>query len=1723
MNVFQLRDEIIQNYEAFVRSFVRIRDTRIAERVDSALKDGSLWPESLVQLNPSFEPGKTIGELVAEGLLQPVCAKIFSRKSNTSDPGTPLKLHLHQEEAIRTARDGRSYVLTTGTGSGKSLGYLIPIVDAILRRGSGKGIQAIVVYPMNALANSQEKELEKFLNYGFPDGKGPVTFRRYTGQESDETRTEIIAHPPDILLTNYVMLELLLTRPKERKLVESARRLGFLVLDELHTYRGRSGADVALLLRRTREACQSPNVQLVGTSATLATEGSWDEQRSVIASVASRLFGAEVRPQDVIGETLRRTTPEFDSGDPTQLAKLRARLVAGESANPKSFPDLLADPVAAWVETLVGLEREESSGRWQRARPQPLRGSDGLAQKLAAATGVEPEIALLSLQQSLLSGYAIQQPETGRPVFAFRLHQFIGKGETVWSSLEEESSRHLTLEPQRFAPGASGKRLLVPLAFCRDCGQEYYTVHRRQEGLGEQRFTPRSLSERSRGKEAEAGFLYLSTEEPWPIDPNDQLERLPPDWIEETPKGIRVRKDKQPQLPRPVRIGVDGIESPGEGQQVWFFTAPFRVCLRCGVSHFGRLGADFGRLSTLSSEGRSSATTVLSLSLLRQVRQQDPSLAKLLTFTDNRQDASLQAGHLNDFVQMAMLRIALHRAVKVAGPEGLRSDQVAEKVTEAMDLPFEAYASDSTVKYKARLDTQQALKDTLGYRVFRDLQRGWRITSPNLEQCGLLEIEYQSLDELCSDQEPWEKAHPALAGASPQTREKVSRTLLDLLRRDLAIKVEYLDPQRSDAFRHRSFERLRAPWAFDEEERLEQSSYAFPKPRSAGGDDRFFVYLSARGGFGQFLRRTSTFPDFNAKLAMADAEQILRDLFEALRKAGIVSKEMEDKGDPGYQLLSQAMIWKPGNGIPRVDPIRIPRPSKEPPRSNPFFAELYRRSPVELQQIEAREHTAQVPSDRREQREKEFREGRLPLLFCSPTMELGIDIADLNFVGLRNVPPTPANYAQRSGRAGRSGSPALVLTYCSTGSSHDQYFFRRPELMVQGTVAPPRLDLANEDLLRAHVQAVWLGETGASLGQTLKDILDLSGEQPELQLFETIQSDFSNVHAKARARVICERILQSLSAELEASGWWTPEWLDTTLSQTEARFNAACERWRSLYLAALAQAKAQAKIILEAHRTSDEKERAHALRREAEAQLRLLTEGDTVAQSDFYSYRYFASEGFLPGYNFPRLPLSAFIPGRQRTKGEEEFLSRPRFIAISEFGPQSFVYHEGSRYKIHRVILPLDREEVFAQRVKRCQECGYLHPFTADPGPDLCEHCGNALGGKLFGLFRLQNVATKRRDRINSDEEDRLRMGYELQTGIVFPAGGAGRTRATVSDELGRLDYCPVATIWRINLGWAGRTNPNEIGFWLDVDRGFWERSPGEDDDPDEVGKNRKRVVPYVEDRRNALLFEPGVDLDPQIGASLLAAMKGAIQVLYQLEDGELAAELLPDPNAPRHLLFYEASEGGAGVLRRIASEPGALAEVARRALDLCHFDPATGKDRRRPPHRTEDCVSACYDCLMSYRNQRFHQLLDRHSIRDILLQLAAAQVQPSPTAADPAVHLEGLRNLAQSSLEQDFLTFLVERKLQLPSRAQVLYPDQKCRPDFVYDEDLTVVFVDGPTHDATRQAERDKSVRAAMEDAGYQVVAFRFDDDWSALVAKFPSVFGTTGAGRSTLQGGGA
>jgi ATP-dependent helicase YprA (DUF1998 family)/very-short-patch-repair endonuclease len=1731
VDAFAIRDRLVRDYADYVRSFITVKDPRMQEYVDGVLAGGTLWPEPLIQLNPAFEPGESLHDLVADNALHPECERIFRIKTAADTIGVPMQLHRHQSEAIRIAGSGRNYVLTTGTGSGKNLAYIIPIVDQVLRLGPGKGIRAIVVYPMNALANSQVRELGKFLELGYPEGRPPVTFARYTGQDSDERRQEILAHPPDILLTNYVMLELILTRPRDKKLIAAADDLRFLVLDELHTYRGRQGADVAMLVRRVRDRLSKGKLQCVGTSATLAAGGGFEEQRRKVAVVASRLFGDVVAPDCVIGETLRRATPVRAIDDPSFVGDLRTCVSQPERELPADYESFVQDSLSSWIETTFGISEHE--GRLVRARPRSVTSSAadadqaggsarrGAARDLAELTGVVEADCTRAIERMLLAGAACEpKPGSNTRPFAFRLHQFISRGDTVYSTLEPPGDRHVTVYGQQYAPGSEDRRILLPVSFCRECGQEYYTVWRRQAEAGgpprPTQYSQRRLGRLTDEEDSEPGYLFLDETCPWPEDAAEILARLPEDWLDD--KGL-VRKDRKKWVPRAVAVLPDGSESE-VGLSCHFVPAPFRFCPSCGISYAFTQRSDLGKLGSLATEGRSTATTLLSLGTVRSLQAAEdlkPAAQKLLSFTDNRQDASLQAGHFNDFIEVGVLRAGLFRAARGAGDEGLSFDDLTQSVYDTLALPFEHYASNREAILQARQNTDTALRNVLGYRLYRDLQRGWRVTSPNLEQTGLLTIDYALLDELAAMEEVWQDAHPALAESNPEKRAAVAGVLLDYMRRELAMKVDYLDAGYQEKIQQQSNQYLVAPWAIDENEQMEHATILYPRSR-ARRDYRGHVYLSSRSGLAQYLKRQTTFPDHTIK--SDDSGQIIKDLLHALTRGGLVEIVDQPKKDdevPGYQLQAGCMHWRAGDGTEgHWDPIRVPNlPQDRGRRTNPFFVEFYRDTAGECQGIHAREHTAQVPYRDREEREEAFRAGRLPVLYCSPTMELGIDIAELNAVNMRNVPPTPANYAQRSGRAGRSGQPALVYTYCATGNSHDQYYFKRPEDMVAGAVTPPRLDLANEDLLRAHVQAIWLSESGMDLGRSLRDVLDIEGQPPVLTLQPHVVADLDNHGPRQRALKRAKQVLATIGEELDAASWYDDEWLERVIRELDLEFDRACRRWRTLYRSAYEQADRQHKISLDQSRPNEDHRRAEALRREALAQIQLLRDVDSVAQSDFYSYRYFASEGFLPGYSFPRLPLSAFIPAR-RMKTDFEFLSRPRFLAVSEFGPRARVHHEGSQYIINKVILPVGDEEPLTKRLKLCEACSYLHPVDDEHDPDICERCGMPLPSAMQHLFRLQNVATRRLERITSDEEERQRQGYELVTGLRFGEHEGRRDEHTAQiihedQPLLELTYAHNATLWRINKGWRRRANPAELGFVLDVERGYWAKNEAESEtDPDDrMSPLKERVIPFVEDTRNCLIVQPRGEMSSADMASLQAALKNAMQVCFQLEDGELAAEPLPSEADRRQILFYEAAEGGAGVLRQLAEDADALAEVARTALDLCHFDPETGEDLRRARLAHEDCQAACYDCLMTYSNQRDHALLDRHAVLWLLEALRDGDVRLSPTSASRADHLAMLKRMCDSRLEERWLAHIEGHGLRLPSNAQVLIESCGTRPDFVYEDQNAVVYVDGPPHDYPERQNRDREQEEALEDAGFTVVRFDLHDHWDDVVAAHRFVFG--------------
>ena len=301
MNVFQTHADIIGDYSSYIRSFISIADPEIRKVVNRELSRGKLWPEPLLQFNPSFEMFGSLDDLVKASTLHPDIRDIFKG----------YKLYHHQVAAIRLGTSGQDFIVTSGTGSGKSLTYIGSIFHHLLSNPRAKGVTAVVVYPMNALINSQYEEFTRYKkNYEDSTGKEfPITFGQYTGQEGEDARAKMRENPPQILLTNYMMLELLLTRVRERSIRDGIyENLRFLVFDELHTYRGRQGADVAMLIRRIRSN-STHQIVSIGTSATMVSDaaGNLADQRGEVAGVATKLFGRAFTPEQVVNEKLTRS------------------------------------------------------------------------------------------------------------------------------------------------------------------------------------------------------------------------------------------------------------------------------------------------------------------------------------------------------------------------------------------------------------------------------------------------------------------------------------------------------------------------------------------------------------------------------------------------------------------------------------------------------------------------------------------------------------------------------------------------------------------------------------------------------------------------------------------------------------------------------------------------------------------------------------------------------------------------------------------------------------------------------------------------------------------------------------------------------------------------------------------------------------------------------------------------------------------------------------------------------------------------------------------------------------------------------------------------------------------------------------------------------------------------------------------------------------------------
>lgn len=1691
MQPFVLANEIERRYGEYIRTSFPFSDPELASQLRQKIEQEHLLGTGpIVSLLRPFAHGVPLAQLVDEGKLHPLIGKIGAIRS--------FDLHAHQVRAFERLcdRNGRrSTIVATGTGSGKTEAFLLPILDYCARH-PGEGVKALLVYPMNALANDQLHRLRAYLN-----GTG-ITFARYTGDtpqndgdsfpgvldsgatyveggpvpaEECFSREAIRRRHPNLLITSYRMLEYLLVRREDQAIFRpggSPATLRYLVLDEVHTYGGALGAEVACLVRRLRGHIErfGDALTCVGTSATVGKG-----QHDAVLDFGSKLFAVAFEPDALIEEAHAPTRPPSGLLEPVDAPQAEidalaegtiATLDAAEAE--RLYRELDVHPTVAWL-------------REQLAAPRAL--DDLVGDLMQALCTTDVEAARRQVMYFLLRGTMACDADGAllRP----RLHVFFRGLVGATRCLR---CGNLLQRGEHECPQCESRAL--PLEICRQCGQDYF----------------RAAVADSGGTEAPSLHQLDSFETR--IETPDELR----DW---SPSAARFVRQLHGALP--TDDDEEGAEDAGSAPDA---SIAARVCtrpgcgfvtLRCGegpcekccdertvmleVVSIGKLRACAACRSTYGV-GREpitalSSSTAIGVSILTWLTlgNLDEQQRRLLIFADSRQDTAYQAGYLQDVTSEYSWRQLTYRFVGEHAGDPPDFENLWKRLYDEGRKRYGLFSRERA----------QQQTDDLHWFVAQEFGReATRRTS--LESLGLAGIRYRFLDEIASKPAfaRFRAACIPLPGGVPLPDDDLIALLevtLDFVRRAGAISDEFATRYWGNLGELRGLDTYnRRPVAFRRPgANAMKTTHATIKP-TVGTKGRPTAIQ-------RFFQRTGV---ADTAAAVGRAVELLED--EGYLEAVTVGGEMQTQKTRDVLAVNAGMLAvAPPVGICRCRncgtvnwrnvAARCIRPTCEGATLQPltagddtnFYRHMYASvAPIRL---EAREHSGQLSGAKREEYEREFKDGKINVLVASPTLELGVDIGGLATVLLRGLPPSPANYAQRAGRAGRRERIAVVSAYAQT-MPHDAYFFAHPQEIIAGAIPAPHFELDNATIVRRHVRALALEKLERQLPRYMLGFLDLpekenlSAEDYRRATLRTNLEALQELRSKRPA--IVAAMQQAFHGERDVFACLTASEIGRVIDEFEHDLRDVLVTWHAEVVQIAVDIKA---ISDRAVPTVEDDRRRTQLQRT----LRRLTappgpDRAYGARSEAYVLGYLSDHGFLPNYAFPGEPATLF--SRDLEDGE---VQRDPLLALTEFAPGARVYVDGKKILCNGLGLARSIGGSVAEYVRsaeskyrRCTACGH-HAISAWVGD--CPSCGSHDTQDEANRLDVKSFRGVSDAQINASEEQRRRTQFDSETALL----GDPETRTRYPYENLRATLHCRQRLLDINHGVVrdGQTVPFVI--CLDCGEAV---TPGAQADwaAQHLRRRQHKASLFTTDltyeyQSDVLVLEaPSLDLD---GATTLRnALLAAIRLEFQAEEDELEGfELSPNLRRGLRIILVESVTGGAGYLRRAAGQLPALAGRALRLME--HRDP---------------CVRGCYQCLLTYRNQRDHDRIDKRLIVPLLEELA------KETAPAPALEARDKRDLfaagglldgassgtsiaAESPIE---VLLHAAMKAKLPAfETQVEVRDPETgslvsRPDMMFGPQRLAVYADGyDYHSSKEQIERDIRVRGRMRELGYKVKAF--------------------------------
>jgi hypothetical protein len=1643
-------DRLKVTYRAYVDSFQFYRNPAIGRWVQERRDAGKLsWRDPFVTIAKPFAPGTSLADLVDEGLLHEGCLDVFTRMAGNPE-SKPIEPYKHQEQAVRQLLAGHNTVVSTGTGSGKSFTFYIPIVshalhdrDRLRSEGRERDFRppvAIVVYPMNALANSQYEDLVKRLN-----GTG-LRVCNYTGDlkttydaalgdlyeltgrsmpedceviDRDTLRTRGV----DILLTNFKMLEYALIRQRDAALFTrlgqtgergGRGRLAFLVLDEMHAYSGRQGADMALLVRRFKQRSGTiGRLRCVGTSATVDT-GDCREAATAIAGFASDLFGELFAPEQVITEAYgekatmgiehprlflapRPVRPELvasvrELGDDQTLLERLGLALCGTKGAPTIEQVRACKPVA-WIEDALwaGVHSLTSLAGQYRAKVRP---------------NADLEVATAEVEAALLLGAAMKMPgPRGDPVglLSPKVHGFFSQGLPVTGCLRADPL-HLSEVgdatcSQCAADGVNGVPAF-PMVFCVACGQELFVATNSQRLAWEPRvFTG----------PADTGLpVYLVPGDSW----DEEVAPVDPEYLT---KAGQPRSSKAGGIPRRVTLcGACGTAATTcaheQARRMLEIAEPLLLCPACGIRYDGT-HREYNKFFQVGTVGRSTATDVLVGQLLNELEINEQSV---MAFTDNQQDSSFQAAHLNGLSRRFHFRRALVAGLLATGAtsleDALSTAEAAEAALAAMESanvvpPFTRQAEAKSLNPDREVRKSKAIYlRYLSAGTLMEASSNWRKAQPTLEDTGLLVVDYESFEDIELVAQKVAEDSRLLAELAPALCVDLLRAVLDQIRRARAVASEsgqgpalvFMDGETFEArvvnqlnpnvIFHGGSEVPRRPTVFSD---ALTSGRAGPNVRRLAGVDPVNDGRAYTTAFTRWLMR-------EAETSREQAKKMVRAAASWLGEYGFLQDERgglavaEEKlrywaqdGRPSGQrcprCATRHLFVQRGRRCPRCVKIRL---ADDLPGLNDFFRTEYRHPVGERSQIRAAEHSAAVPGDERKRVEREFRDQVLNAIVCTPTMELGVDIGKLAAVYLRNVPPSPANYAQRQGRAGRAAQPSVVITFCGAqdrNGPHDQYFFRFPEKMIAGRIATPRFLLDNEALVVAHLHSLILGAHGEP-SQNIPEWVTLPPNGAGHLTF--VERDRWEQFVADRRRELVAAGEEAFAGVVGA-GTVPAELVEMAVDNFVDNFE---QEWR-IFASQLQRLLEEADRLNAQARAGGLNQAEQRRRRAVEHLINDMRNG----AGDFYPLAWLAHRGFLPTFAFPRRAVLLHFDDQRNPR------VRGRAIALREFAPGAHVYHRGQRYAVRRASLGLHDVARTVHSLTLCPTCGRYDDDEVQTRSDCT--CGAPLRPDnrfAKSAIEVPDGFAASQERVSADTEERLRQGYKVEKYFCLPVSGVQSWVARAGAAHFRLTYAHHGEVLQVNTGFRGSA---QRGFQLCVRCRLWQPEDGHFTDRPDCGQASEslmsRLVLDVKGTHDMLLVDigspdvndgsagglGGQELRDRFGWSLLYALRAGITTRFGIDDSEVDGHVYQHPDgagAGVRVLLFEADEGGVGVLQRVASEKH-WQEICQRAFEVLHVRPDGGEEDGA-------CDSSCYECLRSFNNQWHHENLDRRLCLPVLL-----------------------------------------------------------------------------------------------------------------------------------------